>query len=213
MAEENHLYRLNDIAHVVGSIIEELNRCIYNVRRQQNMPLHDRIIPYLKISLYHLSRLNTHWFWVDEHMVSIFIERWCPEMHTFHMPFGECTITLQDVSYQLGLFVDREVANGCLTDFEQFMEDGKPAWEWFQELFSEMPPPNKVKHMTFPTLRPHGFETFAFSLASRWVTYLPTLDAKEQRLIQIRLALDRLCDRDFVWEFYFAAEVVVVVHP
>ncbi|KAL4373519.1 hypothetical protein AHAS_Ahas05G0089900 [Arachis hypogaea] len=222
------------------------------------MPLHDRIIPYLeRAGLYHLTRLNAHWFWLDEPLVSAFIERWQHETHTFHMPFGE------------------------------------PAWEWFQELFGELPPPDKRKlytvHFTwfherfrvlpaddseetmriyarayimtllstqlfidksgnrvhfrwlpfvarlddmdsyswglaalawlyrcmcrmanrnvtilvgplqllqswifwrFPTLRPQGFNTFSFPLASRWATYLPTSDAKEQKIIQYRLALD-----------------------
>ncbi|MBA0849807.1 hypothetical protein Goshw_021003 [Gossypium schwendimanii] len=27
-------------------------------------------------------------------------------MHTFHLPYGECTITLEDVKLQLGLSVD-----------------------------------------------------------------------------------------------------------
>ncbi|RYR35163.1 hypothetical protein Ahy_A10g050301 isoform G [Arachis hypogaea] len=76
------------------------------------MPMHDRIIPYLeRAGLYHLARLNSHWFWLDEPLVSAFVERWRPETHTFHMPFGECTVTLQD-------------------------------------LFGELPPPNKVKQMT-----------------------------------------------------------------
>ncbi|RYQ92858.1 hypothetical protein Ahy_B09g099099 isoform E [Arachis hypogaea] len=71
------------------------------------MPLHDWIILYLETAgLYHLVRLNSQWFWVDEPLLSAFIERWCPETHTFHMPFGECTITLQDVAYQLGLPID-----------------------------------------------------------------------------------------------------------
>ncbi|RYR17930.1 hypothetical protein Ahy_B03g062590 [Arachis hypogaea] len=30
------------------------------------------------------------------------------------MPFGECTVTLQDVAFQLGLPVDGEVVSGCL---------------------------------------------------------------------------------------------------
>ncbi|QHO58655.1 uncharacterized protein DS421_3g92480 [Arachis hypogaea] len=59
MAEACSLYRLNGIAHVAGSINEELTRCIYSFRRQQNMPLHDRIIPYMeRAGLYHLARLN-----------------------------------------------------------------------------------------------------------------------------------------------------------
>ncbi|RYR24900.1 hypothetical protein Ahy_B02g058479 [Arachis hypogaea] len=56
--------------------------------------------------LYHLARLNDRWFHLDEALVSAFVELWRPETHTFHMPFGECTITLQDVAYQLGLPVD-----------------------------------------------------------------------------------------------------------
>ncbi|RYR38519.1 hypothetical protein Ahy_A09g043558 [Arachis hypogaea] len=159
MAEERSLYRLNDIAHVAGSINEEITlnycwifylfgffchmlqptRCIYSVWRQQNMLLHDRIVLYLeRAGLYHLTRLNA----------SAFIKRWRLETHTFNMPFGKCTIILQDVAYQLGLPVDGLHIFGCLTDFEKLMEEGKPAWEWFQELFGELPPQNKVKQYT-----------------------------------------------------------------
>ncbi|QHN76338.1 uncharacterized protein DS421_19g643020 [Arachis hypogaea] len=102
MEDERRLYRLDGVAHVAGTIDEE------------NMPLHDRIIPYLeRAGLYHLARLNAHWFWLDEPLVSAFIERWRPETNTFHMPFGECTITLQDVAYQLGLPVDGQAVSRC----------------------------------------------------------------------------------------------------
>ncbi|RYR49149.1 hypothetical protein Ahy_A07g035464 isoform E [Arachis hypogaea] len=149
MAEARRLYRLNDIAHVARSINEKPTRCIYSVRKQQNMPLHDKIVLYLeRAGLYHLVRLNARCFWLDEPLVSAFIERWHLETHTFHMPFGECTITLQDVAYQLGLPVDGLPVSGCLTDFEKFTEKDKPAWEWFQELFGELPPQNKVKQYT-----------------------------------------------------------------
>nr|XP_029143970.1 protein MAIN-LIKE 1-like [Arachis hypogaea] len=124
-------------------------KCIYSVRWQQNMPMHERIIPYLeRAGLYHLARLNSQGFWLDEPLVSAFVERWLPETHTFHMPFGECTVTLQDVAFQLGLSVDGEAVSGCPGEFEKYMEGGRPAWEWFQDLFGELPLPNKVKQMT-----------------------------------------------------------------
>ncbi|RYR16002.1 hypothetical protein Ahy_B04g072985 isoform B [Arachis hypogaea] len=64
--------------------------------------------------LYHIARLNESWFRLDDPVVSAFVERWRPETHTFHMPFGECTITLQNVAYQLGLPIDGHFVSCCL---------------------------------------------------------------------------------------------------
>lgn len=39
-------------------------------------------------------------------LVSALVEQWRLETHTFHLPCGEETITLQDVAIQLGLSID-----------------------------------------------------------------------------------------------------------
>ncbi|RYR59713.1 hypothetical protein Ahy_A05g025652 [Arachis hypogaea] len=99
------------------------------MRRQQGMRLDERYVPYLQMAgLYHLVRLNDRWFKIDEPLLSAFVERWRPEMHTFHMPFGECMIMLQDVAYQLGLAVDG-----------RYVQKFTVNCSWFQETFGECP--------------------------------------------------------------------------
>ncbi|XP_017624864.1 serine/threonine-protein phosphatase 7 long form homolog [Gossypium arboreum] len=49
---------------------------------------------------------------LDLKLISTFVERWRPETHTFHIPCGKCTITLEDVQLQLGLSVDGSVLTG-----------------------------------------------------------------------------------------------------
>ena len=46
---------------------------------------------------------------VDKSLVSCLVDRWRPETHTFHFPWGEMAPTLQDVSYLLGLPLSGEV--------------------------------------------------------------------------------------------------------
>ncbi|QHO35526.1 uncharacterized protein DS421_9g276190 [Arachis hypogaea] len=124
-------------------------RCVRSVHRQQKMILHDRILPYLdRANLLHVAQLNDYWFKLDEPLISAFVERWRLETHTFHMPFGECAVTLQDVAYQFGLPIDGHAVSGCLSDFEQLMDGGKAAWVWFGELIGELPPDDCIDDFT-----------------------------------------------------------------
>ncbi|QHO16784.1 uncharacterized protein DS421_10g306530 [Arachis hypogaea] len=217
MEDEDRLYRLNGVAHVAGYIDTEPARVISGVRRQQNMSLHDRIIPYLETAgLYHLARLNS-----------------------------QC-ITLQDVAYQLGLTIDGEPVSRCLIEFENLMEQDATdetvciyARAYIMMLLSSQLFADKNANRVhlrwlpylaslddlgryswgsaalawFPTLRPSGFDVFRFPLASRWATFMPRNDPGDQRLVSARLSLDRLRVHDFVWEPYSSAEVGAVIHP
>ncbi|XP_028186517.1 protein MAIN-LIKE 2-like [Glycine soja] len=49
---------------------------------------------------------------IDPALITALVERWRHETHTFHLPWGECTITLEDVALQLGIRVDGRVVVG-----------------------------------------------------------------------------------------------------
>ncbi|KAL6342251.1 hypothetical protein AAG906_006874 [Vitis piasezkii] len=77
--------------------------------------LDGRIIPLLQqAGFYGVARLG--FISLDWHLITAFVERWRPETHTFHLPQGECTITLQDIAMLIGLPVDGDVVTGstCL---------------------------------------------------------------------------------------------------
>ena len=71
---------------------------------------------------------------IDHCLLSALVERWQPETHTFHLPHGEISITLQDVEVIFRLPIDSEVLVGPTA-----VEDG----DWSQvcgELLGFTPP-------------------------------------------------------------------------
>ncbi|XP_019172004.1 PREDICTED: serine/threonine-protein phosphatase 7 long form homolog [Ipomoea nil] len=65
----------------------------------------DRVMTYIQLAgfdgLSRLERIHLDWS-----LITAMVERWRPETHCFQLPFGEVTITLQDVEILLGLRID-----------------------------------------------------------------------------------------------------------
>ncbi|KAL4343389.1 hypothetical protein AHAS_Ahas11G0073500 [Arachis hypogaea] len=66
------------------------------------------LLPYIRETGFeHAVELRNFMF--DNCLISAFVERWRPKTHTFHLPWGEASITLRDVAYHIGLHTAGEL--------------------------------------------------------------------------------------------------------
>ncbi|RYQ92111.1 hypothetical protein Ahy_B09g098247 [Arachis hypogaea] len=124
----NHL---NFSLHIAGAIDFEKPRLLLPRQVSRTFASSDAIIPYL---------------------------REVGSTHTFYLPWGECTITLQDVAYHLELRTGGKLVGGCLHDFQTWYQ--RPTWKYMEELLSAR--------------RPHGLQQGAqrknsFSIKMTWL--------------------------------------------
>ncbi|XP_075075248.1 serine/threonine-protein phosphatase 7 long form homolog [Nicotiana tabacum] len=71
-------------------------------------PFHARVVARLQdTGFYTIFWIG--WMQLDWSLITALVERWRPEMHTFHLPTGEATITLEDIQVLYGLRVDGRV--------------------------------------------------------------------------------------------------------
>uniref|UniRef100_A0A2N9GDJ3 Aminotransferase-like plant mobile domain-containing protein n=1 Tax=Fagus sylvatica TaxID=28930 RepID=A0A2N9GDJ3_FAGSY len=125
--------------HISNKIWEEGLYTLLHCRRRKAVRersgrLHARFIPYLqRAGFYGIAKLG--FIKMDWALITALVERWRQETHTFHLPHGEMTITLQDVEVMLGLPVDGEVLVGS-TELN---------WSGLcLQLLGVSPPPNKL---------------------------------------------------------------------
>ncbi|RYR03913.1 hypothetical protein Ahy_B06g083322 [Arachis hypogaea] len=65
----------------------------------------DRVEDHLQVTrFYHASQIGI--VQNQKALVNALIERWHPDTHMFHLPIGECAVTLEDVALILGLQMD-----------------------------------------------------------------------------------------------------------
>ena len=74
-------------------------------------PLMEQCI--MNLGLYQLATMPQGQ--IDQALMSGLAERWRPETHSFHLPFGEITVALADVSALWGLRIDGEPISGVST--------------------------------------------------------------------------------------------------
>ncbi|XP_078170581.1 protein MAINTENANCE OF MERISTEMS-like [Carex rostrata] len=60
--------------------------------------------------------VNVHHCLIERGLITTLVERWRPETNSFHLPVGECTVTLEDVSCLWGLSVTGRPISGCTDD-------------------------------------------------------------------------------------------------
>ncbi|XP_012448791.2 serine/threonine-protein phosphatase 7 long form homolog [Gossypium raimondii] len=90
------------ISNTINNMFQGLYRALKGRVNGLGYPSDERLMPYLELARFGSAALiRTFDFRYD--LISALVERWCPETHTFHLPCGECTVTLEDVALQLGL--------------------------------------------------------------------------------------------------------------
>ncbi|XLT40122.1 hypothetical protein HN873_071414 [Arachis hypogaea] len=71
------------------------------------------------IEFYHVSRVGQ----IRRHsaLLSAIVKMWRPEIHSFVMPAGEVTVTLEDVLHIFGLLIDGEVVTSWTDRNQNFL--------------------------------------------------------------------------------------------
>ncbi|KAH1108023.1 hypothetical protein J1N35_011791 [Gossypium stocksii] len=102
-----------DNKHIsVDQITMTIDQVLQCYIRNISSPPSPLIENYLReVGLWHVATIGRGCK-LDSKLISALIKRWRPETYTFHLPCGECIITLEDVQLQLELPVDGYAITG-----------------------------------------------------------------------------------------------------
>ncbi|XP_072078124.1 protein MAIN-LIKE 1-like [Arachis hypogaea] len=181
----------------------------------------DRVEKHLRFTgFYHASQIGI--VQCQKALVNALVERWHPDTHTFHLPVGECVVTLEDVAIILGLPTEGLLVTGMtMSSFEALEADiGQYSWgsACLAHLYRALCRASRFDckeidgPLTFllvwawirlPYLAPVPREPYSFSLANRWRNW----ERGDRRfryltLAHFRKALDDLQEGQFVWVAY-----------
>ncbi|XP_027364651.1 protein MAIN-LIKE 2-like [Abrus precatorius] len=125
--EDGSLLKYQSV-HVSEHIWDGREHPVLKVRRSHFIPaglegVLVEILPHLTLARF-AGVAQLACFPIDRHLITALVERWRLETHTFHMPPGECTITLQDIAIQTGLRIDGKAVIAAVGgDKTQIVED------------------------------------------------------------------------------------------
>ncbi|RYR46787.1 hypothetical protein Ahy_A07g032602 [Arachis hypogaea] len=167
------MYRLDHAEHIAGRLDRVAPRILRTRRNLMTRPP-DKIRPYLRRDGFEYVTYMVE-FEYDWLLALALIERWRPESHTFHLPCGEITITLQDVVYQLGLRIDGDSVSGYIGGWEQYYQ-GRTIEELCEQILGVVLGPDDRQSQTKWTVKLTWFHNTICGELEQ--------DATEERLIR-----------------------------
>ncbi|XP_071916738.1 serine/threonine-protein phosphatase 7 long form homolog isoform X2 [Coffea arabica] len=88
--------------HILGDQLD-VRRCDRHF--WDHTPIPETVRHYIRLAGFE-GVLDCGYMMLDHALITSLVERWRPETHTFHLPVGETTVTLQDVEVLWGLPID-----------------------------------------------------------------------------------------------------------
>ncbi|XP_042022981.1 protein MAIN-LIKE 1-like [Salvia splendens] len=99
--------------HISNKLLKDGTTHLFKVRRKESktwdVDIHDNVRYWLDIFGFKGVMDCGKSMKVNNELITALIERWRPETHTFHLPIGEMTVTLEDMQAIWGLRADSHV--------------------------------------------------------------------------------------------------------